>query len=88
MVGVGAVVGVGVEVGVVVVVVVEVEVGVEVVVRELIIITNLGRIFREYPDRWQYENKDLSKIMRPTELVVTVLMSETDNPTDSRNSFR
>lgn len=61
-------------------VVVEVQVVVEIVVggemRELIIITNIGRILREYPDRWQYENKDLSKIMRPQEQVIAAIMTE------------
>lgn len=44
--------------------------------RELLIVTNFGRILREYPDRWQYDNKDLGKLLKPTEVVVSVIMSE------------
>ena len=44
--------------------------------RELLVVTNFGRILREYPDNWMYDNKDLSKIMKPGELVVSCIMSE------------
>ena len=41
--------------------------------RELIIITNKGRILREYPDSWQYPNKDLSKLIGSEEVVIALI---------------
>ena len=42
----------------------------------LYLITNLGKIIREYPDNWQYDNKDLNKLLRPQEVVIAAIMAE------------
>lgn len=44
--------------------------------RELIIVTSLGKIYREYIDQWQYDNKNLGKLLSTGEVIVTAIMSE------------
>ena len=41
--------------------------------KELLIITNMGKIYREYPHKWLYDNKDLGKIFRQGETVAAVI---------------